>query len=69
MELNIKALRRLMAAQGYNVASLARAAGVSAQAVNVWLKHGVTPRIDTLGKLARALGVDIYDLTIEEELQ
>ena len=32
MELNIKALRRLMAAQGYNVASLARAAGVSAQA-------------------------------------
>lgn len=66
MELNVKALRRLMAAQGYNVASLARAAGVSAQAVNVWLKHGVSPRMDTLGKLAKALNVDIYDIAKEE---
>lgn len=65
MELDVKALRRAMAARNYTVAGLARAAGVSCPAVNGWLNRGIRPRMDTLGKLARALGVDIFDLVKE----
>ncbi len=65
MELDAKKLRRAMAAKNYNVAGLARAAGVSGAAVNNWLNHNTRPRMDTVGKLARALGVDIYDIAKE----
>ena len=62
MEIDVKALRRAMAAQGFTVKGLAKAAGVSVPALNNWLNKGRKPRIDTLGKLAKALGCDIYDL-------
>ena len=62
MELNTMALRRAMAEKGFTVVGLARAAGVSCPALNGWLNQGRKPRMDTLGKLAKALGVDIYDL-------
>ena len=65
MELDAKKLRRAMAAKDYTVAGLARAAGVSTAAVNLWLNHGTRPRFDTIGKLSRALGVDIYDIVKE----
>jgi len=64
-ELNTKKVRRLMAAKGYNVRTLADAAGLSYPALNGWLTRGVKPRIDTLGKLARALEVDIFDIVAE----
>lgn len=65
MELDVKALRRTIAAKGFTVAGLARAAGVSNPALNGWLNHNKKPRLDTLGKLARALGVDIYEIAKE----
>ena len=65
MELDAKKLRRAMAAKDYTVKGLAKAAGVSAGSVNMWLNHGVRPRLDTVGKLSRALGVDICDIVKE----
>jgi transcriptional regulator with XRE-family HTH domain len=66
MELDVKKLRRAMAAKYFSVVGLARAAGVSASAVNTWLNHQTRPRMDTIGKLARALDMDIFELTTEE---
>lgn len=65
MELNTREVRRRMAARGYTVKALAEAAGVSHIALSKWLNHGTRPRMDTLGKLAAALGVDIYDIARE----
>lgn len=62
MELNVKAIRVVMAEKRFNVASLARAAGLSAAALNMWLNHGTRPRIDKLGALAAALGVPVTDI-------
>ena len=62
MELDTRKVRRLMAAKGYNVKTLAEAAGLSYPALNGWLTRGIKPRTDTLGKLARTLNVDIYEL-------
>lgn len=66
MDLDAKKLRRAMAAKDYTVAGLAREAGVSGAAINNWLNHNTRPRMDTLGKLARALDVDIYEIVKEE---
>lgn len=66
MELKEKNLRRAIAAKGFTVAGLAREAGVSGAAINNWLNHNTRPRMDTLGKLARALDVDIYEIVKEE---
>ena len=65
MELDVKKLRLAMATKCLTVKGLARAAGVSEGAVNLWLNHGTRPRLDTIGKLARALDADIYDLVRE----
>lgn len=65
VELDVKKVRRIMAAKGYNVKSLAEAAGLSYPALNGWLTRGIKPRTDTLGKLAKTLEVDIYDILKE----
>lgn len=65
MQIDVKALRRAMAAQNYTVAGLARAAGVTTVTVNNLLKHSSRARTDTVGKLARVLGVDIYAIAKE----
>ena len=65
MELDTKALRLVMAEKRFNVASLARAAGVSAAALNLWIHHGTRPRIDKLGALAAALGVSVTEIIKE----
>ena len=62
MELNVREVRRLMAAKGYTVKATAKAAGVSPIALGKWLNHGVKPRLDTIGRLANALDVDLYDI-------
>ena len=64
-ELDTKKVRRLMAAKGYNARTLADAAGLSYPALNGWLTRGIKPRTDTLGKLARVLEVDIFDILAE----
>lgn len=65
MELDVKRLRVLMAEKGFNVKSLARTAGVSACAVNLYVNHGTRPRLDSLGRLAKALGVDVMEIVKE----
>lgn len=62
MKLDVKQVRRLMAAKEFNVKTLAETSGVSYPALKGWLSCGRRPRMDTLGKLARALDVDIYDI-------
>lgn len=66
MELNVRALQAAMMAKGYNVVSLARAAGLAPATVNLYINHGAKPRLDNMGKLARALGVDPFDLVKED---
>lgn len=62
MQVDAKELRRVMAAKGFTIAALARAARITTVTVNNLLNHSNKARIDTVGKLARALGVDIYDI-------
>jgi len=62
MVLDVKELRRAMAAKDFTVAGLAKAAELSPSTLNRWLNHGTTVRTDTIGRLARALDVDIYDI-------
>lgn len=66
MQIDTKALRRIMAAKGFNEASLSREAGISQIVLNNWLTKGSRPRTDTLGKVAKALDVDIYDIARED---
>lgn len=66
MQIDVRALHRAIAASGQTVASLARDAGISQIVINHWLKGEARPRIDTLGKLAKALDVDIYDIAKED---
>lgn len=68
MKLDSVKLRRIMAAKNFNVSRLAEAANLSPAAINNWLNHGTNPRIDTVGRLAKALEVDIFDL-MEDDLQ
>ena len=62
MKIDPVKLRRIMAAKNFNVSRLAEAADLSPTAINQWLNHGTRPRLDTIGRLARALEVDIYDI-------
>ena len=62
MQVDAKELRRVMAAKDFTIARLARTAGVTTVTVNNLLNHSNKARIDTVGRLARALGVDIYDI-------
>ena len=62
MQIDVKALHRVMAAKNFTIAGLAREAGITTVTLNNLLKHSNKARIDTVGKLAGALGVDIYDI-------
>ena len=57
-----KKLVDLIASRGLTQAQLADRAGMSRAAVNKLIKHGGTPRLDTLGKIARVLGVKPSEL-------
>lgn len=52
----------LIASRGLTQAQVADWAGMSRAAVNKLIKHGGTPRLDTLGKLAHVLGVKPSEL-------
>ncbi|WP_432646081.1 helix-turn-helix transcriptional regulator [Mitsuokella sp.] len=52
----------LMAEKGLTKSDLADKAHVSRQAVYRIVNNGVTPRLDTLGKVARVLGVKPSEL-------
>jgi len=57
-----KKLVDLIASRGLTQAQVADRAGMSRAAVNKLIKHGGTPRLDTLGKIARVLGVKPSEL-------
>jgi transcriptional regulator with XRE-family HTH domain len=62
MEINPTRLKQLREDRGYSVRGLAREAGVSPETVYS-LEHGRRqPSVRTVGKLARALGVESKDL-------
>ncbi|WEO92812.1 helix-turn-helix transcriptional regulator [Streptomyces sp. FXJ1.172] len=62
-------LRAARDAAGASVAQIARAAGVSERAVNLYLAGSRTPRPETLVQLAAAVGVAPADLcSVEHEL-
>lgn len=65
MTLDNKKLRLLMCEKGFNVASLARASGLAECSINLYVNHGTRPRLDNLGKLAKALGVSVLELVKE----
>lgn len=67
MELNINKIKALMIEKRFNVASLARAAGIGGATLNLWLNHGTRPRLDKLGALAGALGVSYTEIVKDEE--
>ena len=53
-------LRLLIAEKGYNIRSLARAAGVAEPTINCWL-HGRGARLDVLARVALALKMPLPD--------
>ena len=65
MTLDVKKVRLLMAEKEINCAELARAAKMHAQTLNMWLNHGTKPRLDKIGKLAKALGVEVTEIIAE----
>lgn len=66
MKLNRDKLKLLIAEKGFSIRSIARAARVSEAALNLWMNHGKSPRLDTLGRVAGVLGVPIQSLVIPE---
>lgn len=65
MVLDVAKLRELMVHQGYTVTGLAKTAGVSSVSINQWLNHGKQPRMDTLGRILKALNAPLCDLVKE----
>ena len=61
-EIKRKYIKVLMANRGFNVRSLAKASGMSEPGINRLINHDQKPRLDTLGKLAKALRVPASDL-------
>ncbi len=62
MEVNPTKLKELREAKGLSVRGLAREAGVSTETIYS-VEHGRRqPSVRTLGKIARALGVEAKDL-------
>ncbi len=62
MEISPTKLKELREAKGFSVRGLAREAGISTETVYS-VEHGRRqPSIRTLGKIARALGVEARDL-------
>lgn len=66
MKLNIKNVYRLLAAKNMNLTTFAKENNLSQTIMYGWLYKGRQPHISSLGRLAKALDVDIYDLLEEE---
>ena len=64
MKLDIDRIKSEMAQKGYNQSELADRAGVSRQLVSSWLKVPQNVSINTIGRIADALGIDGKDLII-----
>ena len=62
MEVNAQKVKGLMMDAKLNVAGLAKKSGVCPAALNNIINHGKRARLDTIGKLAAALGVSGMEL-------
>jgi transcriptional regulator with XRE-family HTH domain len=60
-------LQELRAAAGLSQSELASKAAVSLDSLRNWEQDRVLPRIDTAGRLAKALGVSLDKLVVEEK--
>lgn len=65
MKLDALKLKLAMAERGFTCSLLSEKSGVSMNNINLILNHQRTPRLDTLGKIAKALGVPVMDLVKE----
>ena len=65
MEVNAQKIRAAMIDAKLNVRALAKKSGVSEPALNLILNHGKRARLDTVGKIAAALGVSGMELLKE----
>ncbi len=65
MKADVKKLRLAMARACMNSQDLARAADIPPQTINAFIR-GRGARPATIGRIAKALGVDITEITKEE---
>lgn len=65
MKIDRDKLKLLIAEKGFSIRAVARTSGVSEATLNLWMNHGKSPRLDTLGRLAGTLGVPIQSLIAE----
>lgn len=66
MDLNVKKVKFMMAMEGLTVRALAEKSGVATPTLNLWLNHGTRPRLDKIGGLAKALGVPLTSIIIDD---
>jgi transcriptional regulator with XRE-family HTH domain len=67
MNLNITKFKIALARKSMNISDLSSASGVSSNTINSWLKNSGkrNPTTKALGKVAKALDIDVTEL-IEE---
>jgi transcriptional regulator with XRE-family HTH domain len=65
MLLDVDKLRETMVSKGLTVKKLAKASGVSACAIGLWLNRGAQPRMDTLGRILKVLDVPTREIVKE----
>lgn len=66
MKIDRDKLKLLIEEKGFSIRAVARKSGVSEAALNLWMNHGKSQRLDTLGRVAGVLGVLIQTLVIAE---
>ncbi len=67
MELNIKKVKFMMAMEGLTIRALAEKSGIAQPTLVNWLGHKQRPRLDKIGGLAKALGVPLTSIIIDED--
>ncbi len=63
---SVKKFKCLLAEKGLTVKALSSECGVSETAISQILNHGQRPKLVTIGKFAKALGVPAAELLIDE---
>lgn len=66
MEVNIEKINWIRIEKGLTITKLAEKAGMSKATISRILKGGVTPRPDTVGKIAIAFNISAKDLYIKK---
>ncbi|EJP6473817.1 helix-turn-helix transcriptional regulator [Clostridium botulinum] len=66
MKINIEKINWLRAEQCLSIIELCEKSSVSRSTISRLLKGEVSTRPDTIGKVARALNVEVRDLYVEE---